>query len=168
MTGVQTCALPISNFGGLVDFWLKMHLHFRQTLEQIAQDTDAAIAANLARETWGSRLARTGGQFVQHLHGHHGIEDQHYFPILAARDTRLANGFEILDRDHEALTGLLGGFVGDANSALRAIGQGDFVGEAARFRETLARLERFLDRHLTDEEELIVPVILRDGEAGLT
>ncbi|MFT6944794.1 MAG: hypothetical protein ACJAUW_001372, partial [Yoonia sp.] len=31
----------------------------------------------------------------------------------------------------------------------------------------LRKLERLLDRHLVDEEELIVPVILRFGSAGL-
>ena len=34
---------------------------------------------------------------------------------------------------------------------------------AGRFRDELARLEELLDRHLIDEEELIVPVILRYG-----
>ena len=38
---------------------------------------------------------------------------------------------------------------------------------AGRFRDELAHLEQLLDRHLIDEEELIVPVILRYGSAGL-
>ena len=36
-----------------------------------------------------------------------------------------------------------------------------------RHGDGLERMERFLDRHLTDEEDLIVPVILRVGEGRL-
>ena len=56
--------------------------------------------------------------------------------------------------------GLLGEWVTLDDEALLRTGAG-------RFHAGLLRLEGFLDRHLTDEEELIVPVILRDGEAFL-
>ena len=38
---------------------------------------------------------------------------------------------------------------------------------AGAFQVELTGLERLLDRHLIDEEELIVPVILRYGSSGL-
>ena len=43
----------------------------------------------------------------------------------------------------------------------------ELVDRAARFQADLAQLERFLDRHLLDEEELVVPVILKFGLDGL-
>ena len=137
----------------------------RGTLDWIiAQHVDR----RLDPQAWAPRLARTGGGFVQHLHGHHGIEDDHYFPILVTRDARLERGFEILDTDHHALDGYLGRFTDEANAALRALKDRDRLRtEAGRLHEGLLRLDRFIDRHLTDEEELIVPVILLDGEAGL-
>lgn len=155
------------HFHGLVSFWLGMHLQFRDALSGMRADAEALLDRRLDPRAWAPRLARAGGSFVQHLHGHHGIEDDHYFPILAARDRRLLRGFEILDTDHHALDGHLEGFVADANGALRALESPDFQTEAGRLHGTLLRLDRFLERHLTDEEELIVPVILRDGEAGL-
>jgi hypothetical protein len=84
-----------------------------------------------------------------------------------ARDVRLEQGFAILDADHKALDLHLDCFVGDANGALRALDEEALRAGAGRFHQRLLRLEGFLDRHLTDEEELIVPVILRDGEAAL-
>ena len=68
---------------------------------------------------WAPRLSRLGGVFVEHLHGHHQVEDRHYFPLLVARDARLEGGFAILDRDHHALDGHLDAFVGEADAALR-------------------------------------------------
>jgi hemerythrin-like domain-containing protein len=98
---------------------------------------------------------------VQNLHGHHQIEDLHYFPVLTRREPRLARGFEILDRDHHALDALLAGFAEDANAVL----QGRL--EPGAFRERLLGFEAVLVRHLEDEEDLIVPVILKHGPGGL-
>ena len=156
------------NFHGLVSFWLDMHLHFRDALGQMRGDAEALLDRRLDSKAWAPRLARTGGGFLQHLHGHHGIEDDHYFPLLVTRDARLQRGFDILDTDHQALDTYLGRFAEEANAALRALkDEGQLRTEAGRLHEGLLRLDRFIDRHLTDEEELIVPVILRDGEAGL-
>ena len=156
------------NFHGLVSFWLDMHLHFRDALGLMRQDAEALLDRRLDPQAWAPRLARTGGGFLQHLHGHHGIEDDHYFPLLVTRDARLQRGFDILDADHQALDTYLGRFAEEANAALRALkDEGQLRTEAGRLHEGLLRLDRFIDRHLTDEEELIVPVILRDGEAGL-
>ncbi len=155
-------------FHGLVSFWLGMHLHFRDALAAMQADAEAVLDRRLDSQAWAPRLARTGAGFVEHLHGHHGIEDGHYFPLLAARDVRLLRGFEILDRDHHALDGHLDAFVEDANAAIGAAQAGpDWRTPAGRLHDNLQRLQGFLDRHLLDEEDLIVPVILRDGEAGL-
>ncbi len=156
------------HFHGLVSFWLGMHLHFRDALAAMQADAEAVLDRRLDPQAWAPRLARTGAGFVEHLHGHHGIEDGHYFPLLAARDVRLLRGFEILDRDHHALDGHLDAFVEDANAAIGAAQAGpDWRTPAGRLHDNLQRLHGFLDRHLLDEEDLIVPVILRDGEAGL-
>jgi hypothetical protein len=156
------------NFHGLVSFWLDMYLHFRDALGRMRTDAEALLDRRLDPKAWAPRLARTGGGFVQHLHGHHGIEDDHYFPILVTRDARLQRGFDILDTDHQALDAYLDRFTEEANAALRALKDSDKLRtEAGRLHEGILRLDRFIDRHLTDEEELIVPVILRDGEAGL-
>jgi len=105
---------------------------------------------------------------VNDLHGHHQIEDGHYFPLLAARDARITRGFDILDRDHQALDGHLEAFVKAANLALSQRADRDRMQDGAgAFRAELARLDRLLDRHLNDEEELVVPVLLRDGTGGL-
>jgi hypothetical protein len=155
------------NFAGLVSMWLDRHLFFRRVLGTLREEAEALLDDRLDPLAWAPRLSRLGGLFVGHLHGHHQIEDHHYFPLLMARDARLEQGFAILDRDHHALDGHLAAFADEANAALRAQGGPDLRTEAGRFHAGLLRLDRFLDRHLTDEEELIVPVILRDGEAAL-
>ncbi len=148
------------NFAGLVAFWLQMHLGFRSNLALMRADVEAVLDGKMEAVVWAPRLVHVGGQFVSHLHGHHHIEDDHYFPLLVARERKLAQGFEILDRDHNALDGHIAKFVSTANGALQGV-------DVGKFYEHLTRLERFIERHLADEEDLIVPVILRHGERGI-
>jgi hypothetical protein len=152
-------------FHGLVSFWLDRHLGFRDLTAAILTDAESALDAHLQPEDHARRLARLGGHLVQDLHGHHQIEDHHYFPRLSALEPRLARGFDILDSDHHALHDHIDTFVKGANAILKA--QGNPVTQTARtgrFRDDLVTFRAFLDRHLTDEEDLIVPVILRHGD----
>ncbi|MGX1305845.1 iron-sulfur cluster repair protein YtfE (RIC family) [Amorphus suaedae] len=154
--------------GGLTQFWLERHLMFRQLLTQLVEDGQALVDADMAAEDYGKRLSRFGGFLVNQLHEHHHVEDAHYFPLLAAKEPRLAPGFELLDRDHVALDGHLTTFTQEANALLQALQAGAATGgEDGRLLATLGRLNGFLDRHLTDEEEIVIPVLLEYGEGSL-
>ncbi|WP_370313451.1 hemerythrin domain-containing protein [Sagittula sp.] len=149
------------NFAGLVAFWLDRHEMFRQLCEVMRTDAEGVVDGQMDPREMQARLSRYGGMLVQNLHGHHQIEDMHYFPVLKAREARLDRGFEILDRDHHAMDGLIARFADGANGVLR--GQR----EAGIFREDVIGFETLLRRHLADEEDLIVPVILKHGPDGL-
>ena len=149
------------NFAGLVQFWLERHLMFRRLTAMLEEDAQAAVDRRLDPQQHAARVARFGGMLVQQLHGHHQIEDAHYFPVLARAERTLERGFEILDHDHHDLDGLLARFTDSANGLLQGrAGAGAFLKEVEGFRP-------FLHRHLTDEEDLIVPVILKHGPDGL-
>jgi iron-sulfur cluster repair protein YtfE (RIC family) len=156
------------NFQGLVSFWLERHMLFRRLLGLMQADTESLLDRTMGRTQFSSKLGRLGGMFVNDLHGHHQIEDQHYFPVLAAKETSIAKGFEILDRDHHAIDGHLAGFVASAKSVLQNhVDRRGLQDAAGVFHGDLLRLGGFLNRHLIDEEELIVPIILRHGADSL-
>ena len=152
-------------YDGLIRFWLDRHMMFRRVLARLVDDAQRRKDGDMDRRNFASGLARLGSGFVGELHGHHSIEDMHYFPVLATKDARVAAGFELLDKDHHALDAHLNRFVERANSALQA-GDEDSA-EVGRLVEELDALGRFLDRHLIDEEELVVPVILKYGAGDL-
>lgn len=153
-----------ANFGGMVQFWLERHLMFRQLLAQMTNEAEAVIDRRLDIDAYGPRLSRFGGFFLNQLHGHHQIEDAHYFPQLVTLDGRLERGFGILDADHHALHHHLDAFATGANAVLSRLqdeaAARQSVGE---FHGQLEDFARMLDRHLTDEEDLVVPVILKSG-----
>ncbi len=151
-------------FHGLVSFWLSRHVMFREMLQHLLQSTREFSDGRGDPRRFAALLSQTGGRFVSELHGHHGIEDMHYFPRLARIEPRLEVGFTLLDGDHHALDSHLSDFVTNANDLLTLTGETTRMqGAAGRFAEQIDGLERFLDRHLVDEEELVVPVILRHG-----
>jgi iron-sulfur cluster repair protein YtfE (RIC family) len=107
--------------------------------------------------------------FLQQLNAHHQIEDLHYFPVFQAAEARLAHGFEVLEADHKAIHESIVAAVETANAFLRAPVNDTQALHAAGERYAAAgdALTRQLTRHLDDEEDLIIPLILDRTEAGL-
>lgn len=156
-------------FGELIRFWLERHVMFRRLLERLEADAARALEREIEPRVYAGSLARFGSIFTSELHGHHMIEDRHYFPRLSRLDARVSRGFEILDADHHALDGHLEGFAETANGLLSRVAAGEAHERPLMELETRLRsFERFLDRHLVDEEELVVPVLLKYQPAGMT
>lgn len=149
------------NFNGLAAFWLDRHLGFRKVMGLLRADAEALIDRRVDPKDWGQRLVRLGSRFLGDLVGHHQIEDDAYFPQLATLEPRIARGFDLLDQDHHALHGLIDRFATGANAALAEARDATRREAAARFAGDLSEFERLLARHLDDEEDLVLPVVLK-------
>jgi len=148
-----------ANFGQLVQFWMQRHMMFRQLVGILRDDAARLSDGVIAFEDYAPRLSHYAGTLLNELHGHHQIEDQHYFPQLVTLDARVERGFDLLEADHEAMDGVLHTMASSANAVLQG-------GEIGRFDDRLSRFGSLLERHLTDEEEIVVPVILHTGFRG--
>ncbi|MEO8667988.1 MAG: hemerythrin domain-containing protein [Bauldia sp.] len=158
-----------ANLGPLAQFWLQIHEGFRDTsskLQARAVDfREGRMTATEYKDWFAPRL----NVLLGHLHGHHQIEDFQFFPLFAAAEPRLVRGFEILEQDHEAIHETLGALVDSANALLKADdANADQLRFAAdRYAGINEHLLRQLHRHLEDEEDLIIPLILDRGEGPL-
>lgn len=148
------------NFDGLTRFWMERHLMFRDLNARATALCAAHLDGQMDPRDFGGQMAQTLGTLLNQLHGHHQIEDVHYFPRLATLDARLSPGFALLDTDHHALDGHIHALADSANAALRALRDGPARTEATALAANLQRFESVLDRHLTDEEDLVIPTIL--------
>jgi iron-sulfur cluster repair protein YtfE (RIC family) len=156
------------NLTGLIRFWLERHLIFRRIQGLLIEETRGLIDGDRDPDAYARRLARLGNSFLGDLHGHHSIEDVHFFPRLQRLDARIASGFDLLEADHQEIDPRLQALADRANAVLTAVREGAPTAESAgRLEAELVGLQAFLDRHLTDEEELVVPVILAHPEADL-
>lgn len=151
---------PHPNFDGLTRFWLDRHLMFRDLLGRLVTGAEAYLDKSADPMRHAQETARYAGFLLNQLHGHHQIEDQVYFPKLEALDARLTAGFELLDADHHALDGHIHALADRTNAYLQVAAEAAARDRVGELLGALQQFETFLDRHLTDEENLVVPVIL--------
>ncbi len=154
---------------GMAGFWLQRHDGFRDMggvlTGAIADYREGRTDAEGFARFFAPRL----NHFLGNLDGHHNIEDQHYFPIFAAAETRLKRGFDILDGDHHMIHEALERNAESANAFLGALRADDDTRRRAAdaYATENDRLVAMLMRHLDDEEDLIIPLILDRGDHEL-
>lgn len=158
-----------ANLGEMARFWLSRHDMFRE-LAGMIRNIETQFRGGALSAVEFPRLFVPRLQFLlSQLEVHHQIEDLHHFPLLRAADERLARGFDVLEADHHAIHADMDRTADTANALLRALS-----GDADRLRrcgddyaDASAALLKGLIRHLDDEEDLIVPLILDRGEAAI-
>jgi hypothetical protein len=157
-----------------IAFWLDVH----ERLRRDAAGLDAAGNDYRSGRSTPAQLAviaapRLRG-LVAAMQGHHQIEDFEYFPEFRRAEPRLATGFDRLERDHAALSGKIDAALA-ALAELHATAERSADPEAAatpkiaaqRYIDAAASLSADLLRHLSDEEDLVVPLLLESGDAGM-
>lgn len=142
-------------------FWLHMHDGFRGQTVRMAElvrrgETDARAVH--------APLIQTLGGFLQHLDGHHRIESGRYFPMFRRAEPRVAEGLDLLDRDHDAIHAYIEALHRSGLAYHQAVGtESQATDELARFGDTLSAASGPLTRHLDDEEEIVIPLIALQG-----
>lgn len=158
-----------ANLGEMARFWLSRHAMFRELAATIQAVKTQFREGALSPAEFPRHLVPRLQFLLSQLNVHHQIEDLHYFPIFRAADARLARGFDVLEGDHHAIHADMEQTATTANALLRAL-----AGEAQALRQcgddyaaASGSLLKGLIRHLDDEEDLIVPLILDRGEEAL-
>lgn len=148
--------------------WLGAHRMFRQLSASVRKDTESYLEADMDASDYADRLSHRGNALIGNLHGHHGWEDHSYFPELSAADPRFDAGLDILEKDHAALDIVLDSFTRTANRVIKLVQLDEKAAreEAGSLHGVAQTIEAFLDRHLSDEEELAVPIILHHRLRG--
>lgn len=157
------------NLGEMARFWLSRHAMFRELSAAIEQITAHFRAGKLPPQEFARQFAPRLQFMLDQLNVHHQIEDLHYFPIFRAADDRLARGFDVLEGDHHHIHADMARTAETANGLLRVLqGGGDAMRRCGDdYADASAAMLKGLARHLDDEEDLIVPLILDRSEAAL-
>ena len=158
-----------SNIHGMAGFWLQRHDMFREMGALLTGGiADYREGRKDARE-FAAFFAPRLNRFLGNLDGHHNVEDHHYFPVFAEAEPRLKRGFDILDGDHHLIHDALERNAETANAFVRALQESEdrqrFAADA--YADENSRLIAMLKRHLDDEEDLIIPLILDRGDRDL-
>jgi len=143
-------------------FWLEIHDGFRRESDGLVALLDEHRSGRRAAGELAVISAPRLTGMVARLRNHHEIEDFEYFPAFRALEPKLAPGFDALASDHaqlqhhvdDALGALAELLAAAANDGAAAPRVGDSYASRAD------DLCRALARHLDDEEDLIIPLLL--------
>lgn len=156
----------VHTLGDLGRFWIQRHDMFRELGGALVTGIDDLREGRVATELFASWFAQRLNHFLGDLDGHHQVEDHQYFPLFAAADVRLARGFELLEEDHGLIHALL-----ERNADSASLFYSDLLAGSDRLdfsRDAYAgeaqQLLKGLLRHLEDEEDLLIPLLLDQGE----
>ena len=148
--------------------WLGAHQMFRQLGELVQCEAETYLDKGRSDDAFAARLSYYGDALVRNLHGHHGWEDHSYFPELSAADPRFEAGLETLEQDHAELDIVLDRFTRAANRTIQLIQlePAAVPDEVGGLHTEAKAINAFLTRHLGDEEDLAVPIILHHRLRG--
>jgi Hemerythrin HHE cation binding domain len=158
-----------ANLGDMARFWLSRHTMFRELSGSIGHITAQFRAGHLPAGEFARQFVPRLQFMLDQLNVHHQIEDLHYFPIFRDADARLTRGFEALEGDHHHIHSDMARTAETANALLQALhGDPDTLRRCGDdYANASGLLLMGLMRHLDDEEDLIVPLILDRGEDAL-
>lgn len=158
-----------ANFGALAAFWQEVHGELRREGMGLRALMDGFRESRLSLPDFQRAFAAMLGNHLNHLNQHHQIEDRLYFPRFRLLDPRMVAGFDLLERDHGLIHHQLEATAASANRLLAALGDEASLRYSAAdaYVDDAEKLLRLLDRHLADEEDLVIPALLEHGEDSL-
>ena len=148
-------------------FWIDKHNYLRRQADALKSANDEYRAERISPIQFGSWLAPRLQGFLSELHGHHQIEDFHYFPAFRREEPRLNAGFDVLASDHELIHQGIANIVDAINGFLSTLNAEGAENDDARrhaadkYIAASELLHTRLGRHLADEEDLIIPLMIR-------
>lgn len=145
-------------------FWLEIHDGFRREVSALGAIADRHRSARITPLELGVLSTPRLRGLLARLHGHHQVEDFEYFPALRRADPRLERGFDALERDHGVLREHAAAALAALESLAAAAAEKDALDGARRAAERYGVASggfgALLARHLADEEDLVVPLLL--------
>ena len=137
--------------------WLKVHTNIRKRQRILSQISEAYISGEFDWVEYRSQILKRINMHILKLHQHHGVEDEGFFPEFVSLYPQLAPAFEILGHDHEYLNALLDKLQSQNDELARSEIEDKELAE--QLHETLVKVTDLLQQHLTDEEDLVIPIL---------
>ncbi|MCP2041557.1 iron-sulfur cluster repair protein YtfE (RIC family) [Neisseria sp. HSC-16F19] len=156
--------MPPAKWGTLPSFgtaatWLGMHHSLRRGQSELEHLNREFLNQHLEWGNYRQQLLAIAEPHYGHLHGHHSLEDRHYFPRLRLREPRLQAGFDLLDSDHTTIERQLHGIRALLVRLQQAGADTADFALAEQLHHAVAENGQWLYRHLMDEEDLVIPML---------
>lgn len=149
-----------ANYPGLASHWQDIHRAMLHNLDAVARTlgdlADDRVPED-ARTELGRQVREAARHSIDHLHGHHRLEDEQMFPQLLRARPGLERPLSLLEADHIVLNAALGPF----EQALARFPDAQAPASAYdRLALSAAQVTRIAHRHIADEEQIVIPAVL--------
>lgn len=148
-------------FAGKARFFMNIHRQLLDGADWLAAASQKLLdvaEGDLIDQIAASQIDPKTRHLLNFAHGHHEIEDHGYFPQFIQLYPDLEPAMTLLDGDHQILDKTLNGVETSINE-LRHPNR-DAI---AKLHRNASALKKIMHRHITDEEEVIIPIFLRHG-----
>ncbi len=135
----------------------EFHNRLRAACDTLKQALDREVLNYAKGAILNWRLLAYGRQIIKVAHSHHRAEDQVYFPHYLSLYPRLSRPLALLDGDHRVLEQALDAL----QTALDTLDEKSSLADWEKVRDKAAHLQHVIHRHLDDEEEIVMPAILK-------
>ena len=150
-------------YAGKARFFMNIHrqlidgsAQLARALEQLSDTPESEVKDHLR----AMNLLAGADHLISFAHRHHEIEDHGYFPQFIRLYPQLERALGLMDSDHDILETALHG----AEAGLNTLKQGKVNRDTLMALHKDAKaLNKVLERHIMDEEEVIIPIFLRHG-----
>lgn len=140
-----------------VSSWLGGHFSLRRGQKELNYINTEFLEGRMQWDRYKQRLLRETSTQYQNLTGHHEREDLHIFPRMCKNHPKLARGFTILDINHHTIKAQ----IHDIRTLIAKLRQAEAadMALAEKLAKAMADSGQWLYRHLSDEEDLVVPIM---------
>ncbi|WP_019026848.1 hemerythrin domain-containing protein [Colwellia piezophila] len=153
-----------ARYGGKASFFIQYHGDLLATAAYLKQLLATLLDGSQTLFTWQQlKDPLSAAQYlVDRAHNHHQIEEQVYFPKFREIMPQLSKGIDLLDKDHQSLDLALDDLSNMVMSITMGMNTSDVINkqQVKLLTDSILHLQRILQRHLYDEEEVIIPIFL--------
>ncbi|NRB40851.1 MAG: hemerythrin domain-containing protein [Pseudomonadales bacterium] len=149
-----------ARYAGKAQFFINYHRDLLATAAYIEQALQSLLDSSLqafSSMQLQSLLSATH-YLIERTQNHHQIEDHAYFPQFRRIMPSLGTGIDLLDQDHKLLDAALH----ELDVMMQNLLKLALVSrqQLSVFFDKIRHLQKILQRHLYDEEEVIIPLFL--------
>lgn len=151
-----------SNYSGMASIFVDFHSMLNSTMSSIQRQLEVVLDG-AGKQNLDSGLLRQMSDDMQSfyaaIHRHHEVEDHIYFPKFRHLFPSLSKGLTLLDKDHVILMPKMEMLLDYSYQMASA----DDISYSllGRVYGHIQETRKLLSRHLTDEEDIIIPMFLK-------
>ncbi|KGJ88191.1 hemerythrin domain-containing protein [Colwellia psychrerythraea] len=153
-----------SRYAGKASFFIQYHGDLLATAAYLKHSLHTLLDSSQTVLNWQQLKGPLSAaqNLVAKAHNHHRIEDHVYFPQFRQIMPQLSKGIDLLDKDHKSLDLALDALSTMVMNMVMTLNQGNVINkqQVNMLQDHALHLQRILQRHLHDEEEVIIPIFL--------